>query len=295
VSGLGINLGFAIKRWPEPEALARLVAEELGLASVQFTFDLLDPLWPEPARGRVAARVRTASEEHGVAIHSAQIGLAAYTYNGLLDPDPDLRAVAEQWWLRAIEVTAAIGGRAVGGPVGALSVAGAAERAARHGDAVEALARIAERAAGAGLEALLVEPTPLPREIPSTIEEASRLAGDLRGLAVPVRWVLDVGHALYRPLYGEDVVLADWLAALGGDVGVLHLQNHDFSSDAHWGWPDDRGRYDVAAFAADVRDAGVADVPVVVELFYPFEAADDAVLASVRSTVEHCREALAAR
>ena len=97
-----------------------------------------------------------------------------------------------------------------------------------------------------------------PREIPHTVAEAQRLASDLRDrTAVPIRWVLDVGHALYRPLYGEDVDLIDWLDPLRDDIALLHLQNHDFQSDAHWGWPDDRGLYDVAAFAQTVRNAGL--------------------------------------
>ena len=45
---LGINNAFASKRWPEPMAWSRLIAGDLGLTEVQFSFDLLDPLLPEP-------------------------------------------------------------------------------------------------------------------------------------------------------------------------------------------------------------------------------------------------------
>jgi D-erythrulose 1-phosphate 3-epimerase len=47
VSALGINLSFAVKRWPEPEAWSAFVRDELGLDLVQFSFDLLDPWWPD--------------------------------------------------------------------------------------------------------------------------------------------------------------------------------------------------------------------------------------------------------
>ena len=47
---VGVNLCFAIKRWPEPEQWARIVADELGVASVQFTMDLIDPWWPADLR-----------------------------------------------------------------------------------------------------------------------------------------------------------------------------------------------------------------------------------------------------
>ena len=292
MSTFGINLGFAIKRWPEPRQWARVVREELGLDSVQFSYDLLDPWWPEHLA--LARRVREAAEEYGISIHSAQVGLAMYTYNGLLHPDADARSAAQEWWTRAFSVAAEMGASAMGGPVGALSLPelrddGVRER--RYHELVELLRTLAEKARAAGLEALLVEPTPLPREIPSTIEESERLARDLGGAAVPMRYVLDVGHALFRPLYG-DALLASWLEPLAPHVGVLHLQNTDFMSDSHWGWPDPRGLFDVEGFARDVHAAGLDDVPVFLELFDAFEADDEKVLAGVRSSVEHCRRAL---
>ena len=39
----GINLDFALKRWPEPERWGRVVRGELGLMPIPFSFDLLNP------------------------------------------------------------------------------------------------------------------------------------------------------------------------------------------------------------------------------------------------------------
>jgi sugar phosphate isomerase/epimerase len=292
----GINLGFAIKRWPLPEQWARIVREELDLELVQFSFDLLDPWWPDHLA--LARDAREAAEASGLEIHSAQVGLAMYTYAGLLHPDPRARAAARMWWERGIDVAAALGAGAMGGPLGAFSVPERGDiglRERRYAELVETLRGLAERAREAGLEALLVEPTPLPREIPSTIAESERLARDLAPAAVQLHYVLDVGHALFQPLYGDAAGLADWLGPLAPHVGVLHLQNTDFQSDSHWGWPDERGLFDVGGFARDVRAAGLEDVPVFLELFDAFEADDETVLARVRSSVDHCRSALAAR
>lgn len=294
---LGINLGFALKRWPEPERWASMVREDLGLDMVQFTFDLLDPWWPERERRSLAQQVRRAVADYGLTLHSAQLGLAWYSYNGLLHPDPAGRQIAREWWRRAAETAAEIGAPAMGGPLGALSAAEAAGPAradARLAALREDVVAASEAAAAAGLQALLIEPTPLPREFPHTVAQARRLVNELQGqLAVPILWVLDVGHALYHPLYGEEISLESWLEPLKDDIGLLHLQNHDFQSDAHWGWPDERGNYDAAGFARAVRQAGLGDVPVAIELFFPFEMADDVVLATVRDTVRHCRKALA--
>jgi D-erythrulose 1-phosphate 3-epimerase len=292
MSAFGINLGFAIKRWPQPEEWASVVREERGLDLVQFSYDLLDPWWPE--HEKLARRARAAADAQGIRIHSAQVGLAKYTYNGLLHPDPDARAASMEWWRRAFRVAAELGVSAMGGPVGAISVPELAQpgvRERRYGELVETLRTLAEDARAEGLEALLVEPTPLPREIPSSIEESQRLAADLAHAAVPLRYVLDVGHALYQPLYGE-TTLNKWLEPLAPSIGVLHVQNTDFQGDSHWGWPDDRGLFDVAAFAADVRAAGLTEVTVFLELFDAFEADDAEVLARTRSSVEHCRSLL---
>ncbi len=289
---LGINLGFAIKRWPRPEEWALLVRERLGLDLVQFSFDLLDPWWPE--HRQMAVHAREVADAHGIRIQSAQVGLAKYTYNGLLHPDPHARAASVEWWRRAIDVAAELGCESMGGPVGALTVPeGDVVREQRYAELVDILVELGDHARDAGLKALLVEPTPLAREIPSTIAESERLARDveLRG-AVPVRFVIDVGHALYRPLYGE-APLSDWLLALAPFIGVLHLQNTDFQSDSHWGWPDDRGLLDVTAFRRDVQEADLEHVPVFLELFDAFEADDDAVLQRVVSSVQYCRAELA--
>lgn len=293
---LGVNLAFAVKRWSEPEAWTVLVRDELDITDVQFTYDLLDPWWPDGLRVQEAARVRSAAERTGVRIHSAQVGLAWYTFPGLLSPDPRMRAAARAWWERAIEVAAAIGARAAGGPLGALTVISSAdpgERERRFEELLDVLARLQASAARAGLEALLVEPTPLDREIPNSVEEAQRLSTALAGGPVPIRYVLDNGHAILEPFYGPRAGMRSWLEGLGNTIGVLHLQNTDRQSDSHWGWPDTRADLDLAAWVQEVTRAGLADVPVFIEVMYPFELGDSEVLANLRSTVAHCREVLA--
>ena len=289
---VGVNLCFAIKRWPEPDEWARIAVDELGVSTVQFTMDLIDPWWPEGDRAAMAARVLEAAGRRGIAIHSVQIGLAGYTYNGLLHPDETARRIAEEWWRRSIDLAAELGAGAAGGPIGALSVADAASperRKALYAEVVGRLGGLADHAKRSGLEALLVEPTPLPREIPSTIGEAKRLVADTSGGAVPLRFVIDVGHALYRPLYGEDASLGPWLTELRDHIGVLHLQNHDYRADAHWGWPDARGSYDPAGFHREVREAGLDHLPVFIEVFSPFEQADDEIVPLIRSSLAVCR------
>ncbi len=291
---LGVNLSFAVKRWPEPPVWARMVRETLGLNLVQFTYDLLDPWWPDSVRRAMAAEVRKAANDWGIVIESCFSGLANYCFDGLLHPDANGRRASVEWWKRAFDVAVEVGAKASGGPLGGMSVADASDakrRDERYRDVLEAVEELLEAAALSGLERLQVECTPLAREIPYTVEQSRKLLEDLEGRCkIPVTLLVDVGHALYQPLYGPKANMLEWLNGLGRSIGAFHLQNTDFQSDSHWGWPDKRGLFDVAAFARDVRQAGLADIPAFLEIIYPFELADEAVLASITSSVMHCRQ-----
>ncbi|MGQ9889757.1 MAG: sugar phosphate isomerase/epimerase family protein [Aggregatilineales bacterium] len=292
----GINLGFATKRWPEPEAWAELVVEKLGLRLVQFTFDLIDPWWPEADRRLLAHKTRRAVEATGVVIHSAFVGLAAYTYNSLLHPEPAGHRAALEWWRRAVDLAAELGAGAVGGPLGGMSVRSfdAGEQDRLYHRVLDDICSISEWMAAAGLRELLIEPTPLVREIPHKASDSLQLFADLKNrTAVPVRYVIDVGHALYQPLYGASAALDPWLETLGDHIALFHLQNTDFQSDSHWGWPDPRGAFDVAVFAQTLQRYHLTDRPIFLEVFYPFEFADASLIENIRLSVDHCRRLLA--
>jgi sugar phosphate isomerase/epimerase len=289
----GINLSFTVKRWVEPHVWAKIVRETLGLDLVQFTYDLLDPWWPDDVRRSMAAEVRKAAGDWGIQIESAFSGLANYCFDGLLHPDAAGGRAAHEWWKRAFEVAAAVGAKASGGPLGGMSVADATDpqrRDARYHGLLDSVAELSRAAKTSGLSRLQVECTPLAREIPYTVEQAKKFIKDLEGRCeIPVTLLVDIGHALYQPLYGPNARMPEWLNGLGRSIGAFHLQNTDFQSDSHWGWPDRRGLFDVAGFAREVRDAGLEDIPAFLEIIYPIELADETVLASITSSVMHCR------
>src|SRR6516164_6782631 len=88
---LGINTCFAVKRWPQPERWAALVRDELGLDLVQHSLDLVDlDSTPDQAVDE-AERLRAACDAAGLTLHSTFTGLAAYSSNLLLHPDPAAR------------------------------------------------------------------------------------------------------------------------------------------------------------------------------------------------------------
>lgn len=290
---LGVNLCFAVKRMPEPERWAAFVREELGLDRIQFTFDLLDPWWPDPQRSRLIRRVAAAAESQQLTIESAFVGLAHYVPSGLLDPDVDARAASLTWWRRAIDVAADLGAGAVGGPLGTVSDADFADhdaRQRRRAELLDALAALSAYLHGSGLRHLLIEPTPIRRETPATVGECQRLLTNLHDRGVDnVGLTLDTGHMVFAPLHGPHARIDDWLTALGAHVLQLHLDNTDRSGDPHWGWPHPCGTLDVASLAASLAHAGLSDLSVMLEVYPRFEDDSDTVRRLLISSVRHCR------
>lgn len=293
---LGTNLSFAVKRWVEPESWAALIRSELGLELAQFSFDIVDPWWPSELRTSVAKRIRKAAHAEGVTLHSAFVGLAHYTYNQLVHPLPEGRAASLQWYKNAIDFAGELEVESMGGPAGAISAEEARDpniRAERYRGLLDALVELSEHAKKRGLSALLIEPTPLTREFPWNIEMANEMQADLAGkTAVPIQWCFDWGHAVYKPLYGAqaDDTLA-WLKGLGQHIGQVQLQQSDGELDRHWGFTHEDGIVDPLRVVDELRLAGLADVPVFLEVFYPFEWTNEQVLADMKTTVETLRPA----
>jgi sugar phosphate isomerase/epimerase len=288
---LGTNLSFSVKRWVEPESWARVVKHDLGLDLAQFSFDIVDPWWPEELRSSVAKRIRQAVAAEGLTLHSAFVGLAHYTYNQLLHPLEEGRKASLQWYMNAIDFASELEVEAMGGPAGALSAdefLNPETRKKRYDMLLDSLCLLSEHAQKRGLKALLIEPTPLEREFPWTIEMASQMQDDLKDRTrVPIQWCFDWGHAIYKPLYHEKAHdTLSWLKGLAPDIGQIQLQQSDGELDRHWGFTHEDGIVDPAAVVAEIHQAGLEDIPVFLEVFYPFEWTNDQVMADMKQTFD---------
>jgi sugar phosphate isomerase/epimerase len=296
---LGINTCFAVKRWPEPERWAEIVAGALGLGMVQHSLDLVDLEADAPVREQAEA-VASACAARGLAVHSTFTGLGAYGRNLLLDPDPVARRRAAAWFRRAVDFTAAAGGRAAGGHVGACSVADWRDDVRREGlwDGLRAdLRQLAAYAGAQGLEAFLFENMAARRE-PSTIAEAESLLAPAEDGRAAVALCLDVGHQCVVGTSGDDRDPYAWLRRLGARSPVVHLQQSDADADHHWPFTAERnaqGRIDARRVLDALDASGAAEVALVLEVIPSFEADDDVVLDELIESAGHWREALAGR
>jgi len=296
---LGINTCFAVKRWPEPERWAAIVADELGLRMVQHSLDLVDLDADAPVHEQADA-VDAACAARGIAVHSTFTGLGAYERNLLLDPDPVQRRRALHWFRRAVDFTAAAGGRAAGGHIGAFSVADWHDDARRpqlwEGLRSD-LGALAGYAGERGLDAFLFENMAARRE-PSTIADAEALLAPAGEGRAAVALCLDVGHQCVVGTRGDDRDPYAWLRRLGARSPVIHLQQSDAEADHHWPFTAERnaqGRIDAGRVLDALDASGARQVALVLEIIPSFEQDDDVVLAELVESADHWRAALARR
>ena len=294
---LGINTCFAVKRWPQPERWAGLVAGELELDLVQHSLDLVDLDVAAAAVTDQVTRLQAACAGAGLALHSTFTGLAAYSSNLLLHPDRSARARARDWYRRVIGFTADAGARATGGHVGAFSVEDyrdPSRRAQLWAELTGSLAELAGYAHDRGLSWLLAENLAAARE-PSTMAMIESLLTDGDRAHVPVLLCLDVGHQCVPGTTGPDRDPYAWLERLGARAPVAQLQQTDGKADHHSPFTpqaNEAGIIEPARVLAALDRSGAADVALILEIIPPFEQDDDQVLADLRQSAAYWRAAL---
>lgn len=290
---LGINTCFAVKRWPLAADWMPIVRDRLGLDLVQHSFDLV-PSGANVSDARALAGTVAAA---GLELHSMFTGLAGYSHNLLLDPDPGGRSAAKAWYRWAIEWTAAAGAIACGGHVGAFSVpdwTDEARRTALWAGLRTSLRELSATASSAGLAYLMVENLAAALE-PSTMAMMRDLLTDGDDDHAPIRLCLDVGHMCVPGTTGVDRDPYAWLGDLGRAAPVIQLQQSDAEGDHHWPFTADRnavGRIHADRVLAALVEGGVDETTLILEVIPPFEQEHGSVLDDLVASVDYWREAL---
>jgi sugar phosphate isomerase/epimerase len=288
---LGINNCFAAKRWPRPGDWARVVRDEIGLDLVELSLDLTDNDGEAADRQRAAGEVLEALSQCGLRAETTFTGLAAYSRNLLMHPDPSHRRAAVDWYVAVIDLTARLGARGTGGHVGAMSVPDWSDpirRAERWSGLRQGLSELTRHARAAGLDYLLVENLASNRE-PSTMAGLDALLTEGDREHVPIRLCLDLGHQCVPGTSGPDRDPYAWLRHFGSRLAEVQLQQSDGLADRHWPFTAERneiGRIDPGRVLDTLAAAGAGDVLLVLEVIPAFEQEDAQVIADLRSSAE---------
>jgi len=235
---LGINCGFAINRYMEPEAWGQLVGEEFGLRSVQFVADLLNPNMPEDYRKSYLDRVLAAKEKYNFDVDS--IFTSAYTrINHLMHPDKEARKIYIEWFKKFFEMGAILGAKSGGSHFGIMTFPTYDDVEKREyitNEGVKGWQEISFFAKDLGYECLIFEPMSVPREMGNTVEESLDLMNRVNeNSGIPMRICLDTGHAPH-PQQRDPY---PWLEKLGKFSPIVHLQQTVLHKSNHWPFTDE--------------------------------------------------------
>ena len=289
---LGINLGFAAKRWQEPKELAEICAS-FGVKYFQFNFDFIDPYWPTDIAIDMAHDYRDAFAEKGLGFDSAFGGMGAYAYPQYLHYNPKVRDVMDGYHMRAVDLAAELGAKALGISAGSYTHKVAYDpdlRKAADQELYERLKRLADYGAKKGLTSIEVEPVPLFTETPCSIQSSLDMMHALEGKTdIPVKIFLDWGHMLMKPYMKDEADMVMWIKALDGYIGDMHLQQTDGEWDRHWDFRKE-GIVDFDLIKKVLVDTGNEASKQYLEFCPAYEDTDENVYNGMKESVDYLRQ-----
>ena len=114
---LGINTGFAVNRFSEPEEWTRICGEEIGIKYIQFTADMLNPDLPSRIIKSNIDRILKSCQKHDLVIQSTFTG--AFTrVNHLAHPDSEIRLYWIDWFKKFVDLSTRLGAFSMGSHFG---------------------------------------------------------------------------------------------------------------------------------------------------------------------------------
>lgn len=234
---LGINTGFAVNRYAEPEEWIRIVGRDLGLHIVQFTADMLNPDLPGKVLKHQSQRILAACRQYDVQITSTFTGTFTRV-NHLAHPDAEVREHWVDWFKRFADLSVDLGAKSMGSHFGIFTHHDNRDirrREERRCQNIECWHQIAEHAKVRGLDFLSWEPMSISREQGETLVEVRRLHEDVnRNAPLPFKVCLDVDHGDVMSSNPDDTDPYAWLSAFAKDAPLIHLKQSSSNKSGHW-------------------------------------------------------------
>ena len=301
---LGIDLAFAVKRWPEPEIWIDIVRNQLGLRYLEFDSDFVDPLFLRESSWRPAAEgIRRQAAAAGLNIHNYFTGEMTHCVNLLSHPRSDFREDGMIWCEKALEVTSALGAEGLGGHFDTISSADLRNPAVykeRWDHLVKCARHLSRKAKNAGHRFLLWEQIYAPSEVPYTLDQTSHFFEEVNADnpdGVPVELVTDLGHMCCQNFAHtpEDTDPYIWLRRFGKITRVVHLQQCDGFGSPHWPFTAEynaKGIVDPRRVIDTLGEFGTDDVLLCFEIFFSLSKNDQQVMDALKYSVDYWRKFL---
>ncbi len=293
---LGINTGFAVNRYSEPEEWVRIVGEDLRLDTAQITADILSPDLPSSYRIRQIAKINKACAKYGVNISSAFTG--AFTrVNHLAHPDEEVRRHWISWFKRFIEQSADLGAVALGGHFGIFTLRENRDpviRKIRLQQNIDGWHEIADYAKNKGMKHMLWEPMSISREQGDTIDAARLLQDQVSFNApIPFKICLDVDHGNLASDNPADTDPCAWIRAFKVDTAQIHLKQSSLDKRSNGPFTNEfnkKGRIHADKIIDTLISSGYSKIELLLELsFREREPSDSTVIEQLKQSVDYWR------
>ena len=233
---LSLNTNPLVNRFADPDDLIDTVARDLRIRDLQLTHEFVNPSWPAPVIRRMTRQMAAALARTGVRVTSGMTGPYG-RLNHFGHPDRDVRRYYVDWFKTFADITADLGGHAVGTQFAIFTYRDFDDPARREElirIAIDCWAEVAEHAKAAGLRYVFWEPMSVGREFGETIAECMKLQDRLTA-ADDGR--ADVDDGGYRPRRRHELQ--------SGRLRSLRLGARDspgLADHSHQAEPDGQGR-----------------------------------------------------
>jgi sugar phosphate isomerase/epimerase len=229
---LGVNLGFAINKYFEPEVWPRVV-REMGVDRVQFVADALNPFLPKEWVDKQIDKTLVYMRAYGVSVTS--LFTSAFTrVNHLMHPDAEARKIYIDFFKRFFDMGARLGAKSGGSHFGIMTFTDYQNEDRRQfliDEAVKGWQILSKYAEGLGFDFITFEPMSVEREMANTVEDSLYLMNRVNAdCGVPMRLIIDIGHAPHPDQ--RDPYL--WLERAGKYAPIIHLQQSQLGKSLHW-------------------------------------------------------------
>lgn len=292
---LGINMGFAINKYIEPEVWGRIVDEELGLHYIQMVADLINPFWDGEYIKSQVKRIKNVTRMRGIEVES--MFTSAFTrVNHLMNPDEGARDMWYRWFEHFLEIGSELGARNAGSHFGIMTFDTYENKEKREyvlNKGIEGWQKLSWRAKELGYKELIFEPMSVPREMGNTVTGARYLMDRVNeDSGIPMKICLDVGHAP-DPSERDPYV---WVKALGADSPVIHLQQTVMNRSNHSPFTEEYNRDGIIErqkLMDCVRESGCKDALFAFEISHREHCDyEGRIIPDLKASVDYFREVI---
>ena len=296
---LGINTGFAVNRYAEPEEWTAIL-KKTGIKYAQFTADLLNVNLSDKIISNQLSRIKQSCNDNDIKIRSAFTG--AFTrVNHLAHPEKEIRDYWIEWFKRYIDLAIELGASSIGSHPGIFTMKddlNLKRREERRAQNIEGWHEVGKYAKKKGLEYVAWEPMSISREQGETIIEARRFQNDInKNAPIPFKICLDVDHGDLSSTNPDDTDPYKWLENFAKESPQIHLkQSLQNNKGGHFPFLPEynkQGKINADQYLKALADNDISDVDLVLELsFKERQPQDSSVVHALTSSVKYWQEAM---